>query len=180
MISVFVSLCLEQHGPNHQGYGPLEECVAMPATTTSRWPKAELNVESAEVDFFQTKAAFAPTISGSLFAGYSFGRLDQYNLVFVNQRTTGANIGVNGNMLLLRACRTSTALNRPSMRREANQLAVQQSENDLSLNLTNAYLQLLFAMDRLSITEGQILLTKPNTNAPKPCTRRVPPPEAKC
>lgn len=139
----------------------LEECIAYAGDNNIQLAQSRLNVESAAVDFFQSKTAFAPNISGSLFAGYNFGqRLDQYNLVFVNQRTTSANVGVNGNLLLFAGLQNINRLKQAKYALDANKLAVQQAENDLSLNLTNAYLQLLFSLERLSITQGQISLTQ--------------------
>lgn len=139
----------------------LEECVAYAKDNNINLAQSRLNVESASVDFFQSKTAFAPTISGSLFAGYSFGqRLDQFNLTFVNQRTTSANLSLNGNLLLFAGLQNINRLKQAKYALEANRYAVEQAENDLSLNLANAYLQLLFAYERLAITEGQILLTQ--------------------
>lgn len=156
-----ISLCVWGAGAQTTKVWTLEECIAYARDNNITLAQSRLNVESAEVDFFQSKTAFAPTINGSLFAGYSFGqRLDQYNLVFVNQRTTSANLGVNGSLLLFGGLQNINRLKQAKYALEANKLSVQQSENDLSLNLTNAYLQLLFAMDRLSITEGQIQLTQ--------------------
>lgn len=161
MISVFVGLCAAGGMAQSTKVWTLEDCVAYARDNNISLNQSRLNVESAEVDFFQTKTAFAPTISGSLFAGYSFGqRLDQYNLVFVNQRTTSANVGVNGSLLLFAGLQNINRLKQAKYALESNKLAVQQSENDLSLNLANAYLQLLFAMDRLAITQGQIQLTQ--------------------
>lgn len=139
----------------------LEECVAYARDNNIKLAQSRLNVESAKVDFFQSKTAFAPTVNGSLFAGYNFGqRLDQYNLVFVNQRTTSANLGISGNWLLFGGLQNIFRLKQAKYALEANELAVQQAENDMSLDLANAYLQLLFSMERLSITEGQISLTQ--------------------
>ena len=143
----------------------LEECIAYARDNNIKLAQSRLNVESANVDFFQTKTAFAPNISGSLFAGYNFGqRLDQYNLTFVNQRTTSANIGLSGNWLLFAGLQNINRLKQAKYALEANKYAVDQAENDLSLNLVNAYLQLLFSYERLRITEGQILLTQNQFN----------------
>lgn len=139
----------------------LEECIAYARENNITLAQSRLNVESANVDFFQSKTAFAPNISSSLFAGYNFGqRLDQYNLVFVNQRTTSANLGINGNLLLFAGLQNINRLKQAKFALDANKYAVQQAENDLSLNLANAYLQLLFAYERLSITTGQMSLTQ--------------------
>jgi outer membrane protein len=139
----------------------LQECIAYARDNNLNLAQSRLNVESAEIDFFQTKTAFAPTVNASLFGGYTFGqRLDQFNLTFVNQRTTSGNIGVNGNWLLFGGLQNINRLKQARYALDANKLAVKQAENDLSLNLANAYLQLLFAMDRLSIAEGQMLLTQ--------------------
>lgn len=139
----------------------LEECVAYARDNNITLAQNRLNVESANIDFFQSKMAFAPTVSSSLFAGYSFGqRLDQFNLTFVNQRTATANLGISGNLLLFAGFQNINRLKQAKYALEANRYAVNQAENDLSLNLANAYLQLLFAQERLRITEGQIMLTK--------------------
>ena len=139
----------------------LEECVTYARDNNITLAQSRLNVESADADLFQSKAAFAPTVSSSLFAGFSFGqRLDQYNLTFVNQRTTSANLNINGGLLLFAGLQNINRLKQAKYALEANKYSVQQAENDLGLNLTNAYLQLLFALDRLSITEGQIQLSQ--------------------
>lgn len=139
----------------------LEECITYARDNNLNLAQSRLNVETAEIDFFQSKTAFAPTVSGSLFGGFQFGqRLDQFNLTFVNQRTTSGNLNLNGNLLLFSGLQNINRLKQAKYALDANKLAVDQAENDLSLNLANAYLQVLFGYDRLSISEAQLALTQ--------------------
>jgi outer membrane protein len=139
----------------------LEECILYARDNNLNLAQSRLNVESAEVDFFQTKTAFAPTVNGSLFGGYTFGqRLDQFNLTFVNQRTTTANLGISGNWLLFGGLQNIHRLKQAKYALDANRMAVLQAENDLSLNLANAYLQVLFGEERVRIADGQLSVTR--------------------
>ena len=139
----------------------LEQCIDYAKENNIQIQQAQLNIQSAELTQRDGYYALLPNISGSGFGGYSWGqRLDQYNLAFVNQRTTSVNVSVSGSLLLFSGLQNIYRIKQNKYALEGNRLSYEQAMNDLSLNIANAYLRLTLAKDRLRIAETQIQTTR--------------------
>jgi len=139
----------------------LEECIEYARTNNIQIQQSQLNLEGAGIDKNASYYALLPNISGSAFGGYSFGqRLDQYNLTFVNQRTTSANFNLSGSLLLFGGLQNINRIKQNKYAYESNKFALEQSQLDLSLNVANAFLRLTLAKERLAIAETQIRTTE--------------------
>lgn len=138
----------------------LEECIEYARTNNIQMQQSQLNVESSEINRNASYYALLPNISGSVFGGYSFGqRLDQYNLTFVNQRTTSANLNLSGSLLLFGGLQNINRIKQNKYAYQSSKFALEQADQDLSLNVANAFLRLTLAKERLSIAETQIQTT---------------------
>lgn len=139
----------------------LEECIAHAREHNIQIRQNELNAELSDADYKQSIAAYLPTLNGTLFGGYNFGqRLDQFNLTFVNQRTTSFNMNLQGNLLLFSGLQNLFRIKQTKYALESSRYNVKQTEYDVSLNIANAYMQLLFAEERMTISERQLDLTR--------------------
>lgn len=139
----------------------LEECIEYARTNNIQIQQSQLNVDGASIDKNTSYYALLPNISGSAFGGYSFGqRLDQYNLTFVNQRTTSANVNLSGSLLLFGGLQNINRIKQNKYAYESSKFALEQAYLDLSLNVANAFLRLTLAKERLTIAETQIRTTE--------------------
>lgn len=139
----------------------LEQCINYAKENNIKLQQSELNVQNAELNSRESKFALLPNISASGFGGYSWGqRLDQYNLAFVNQRTTSVNANLSGSLLLFGGLQNISRIKQNKYALESNRLNYEQAINDLSLNIANAFLRMTLAKDRLKIAEAQISTTK--------------------
>jgi len=139
----------------------LEQCISYAKENNIKLQQSELNVRSSELNAKESYYSLLPNISANGFGGYSWGqRLDQYNLAFVNQRTTSIQANLSGNLLLFSGLQNISRIKQNKYALESNRLNYEQAINDLSLNIANAFLRLTLAKDRLKIAETQIATTQ--------------------
>lgn len=139
----------------------LEECIQYAKENNLQIKQNDLNVSLSNVDYFQSKMNLLPSINASAFGGNNNGqRLDQFNLRFVNQTTQTLNLNLQGNVLLFAGLQNINRIKQNKYNLESAKYNAQQNMNDISLNIANAYMQLLFAGDRLEISRKQMLQTQ--------------------
>lgn len=139
----------------------MEQCISYAKEHNIKLQQSELNVQNAQINNRESQYNLLPNLSASGFGGYSWGqRLDQYNLAFVNQRTTSVNANLSGSLLLFSGLQNIHLIKQNKYALESNRLVYEQAINDLSLNIANAYLRLTLAKDRISIARTQLATTK--------------------
>ncbi len=139
----------------------LQECIEYAIANNLQIAQNNLSVNQAENTLLQTKAGALPTLNGSANHTYNFGRrIDPFTNVFATNRVLSQNFSLSSNVNLISGLsNTQTIL--------ANQLSViaarynnDQLKNNISLQVTNAFLQIILADELLTIADNQLRLTR--------------------
>lgn len=133
----------------------LEQCVNYALENNISIQRNQLDVESAAV---QTKAArgnFLPNLNAGVNQNFSFGLNPGSTGVSTqnNRSNTGFNIG--SSTTLFNGFRNSSEYKKAKLGNEVSQLALEKMENDISLNVVNAYLAILFNRENLEVAKIQ-------------------------
>lgn len=108
----------------------LEQCISYAKENNIKLQQSELNVRSSELNAKESYYSLLPNISANGFGGYSWGqRLDQYNLAFVNQRTTSIQANLSGNLLLFSGLQNISRIKQNKYALESNRLNYEQAIN---------------------------------------------------
>ena len=115
--------------------------------------RQELSIEDAELARKQTRFNYIPSVSASVGSGTSFGRvLDPTTYEFrENSSNTDLSASLSLGTEVFAGMRKYHQLKKSDLALQDMLLQVDKARNDLSLNITAAYLDVLFAEEKVTI-----------------------------
>jgi outer membrane protein len=134
----------------------LKECLDYASEHNIQVKKSKVGLLSGEEDTRNAKAKLFPSLSASVsqnFVNYPSGEVD------TNNSYTG-NYGVNASWTLFDGNRRGNTIKQQELYDEVNTLSVEQSENDIRIALIQAYMQMLYASEAVSINENTVEVSK--------------------
>lgn len=135
----------------------LEECIEIAVENNLAVQRSNLNLESAQVALMQAQAQRYPTINLNGNAGYNWGRgIDPTTNQFIDQRISFNGIGGNASMPLINGLQTHNAIKQSKIDAEATEYDLQKSINDISLNTSLNYLNVIFNKELLENAKFQL------------------------
>lgn len=136
----------------------LEECIEYAREHNIQILQQELSLEDAELENLQSKLDYLPSVNASAGTGISFGRVPDETTfeIIENTSNTNMNLSASAGLDLFGGMRKLHTLRRSQLNLDATLLSIEKAKNDLALNVTAAYLDILFAEERVGISESQI------------------------
>ena len=140
----------------------LEECIAYAYEHNISVKQAELDAQTRQITRSGAKWAYAPDISLSNSYSYSNGRvLDPTTYEFVeSQSVNGTNTSVGASIALFNGMRNLHNLRRSQLDLRASLLGVEKARNDVRLNVTACYLEILNAEENIRNAEQTVATLK--------------------
>jgi outer membrane protein len=122
--------------------------------------QGRLTNELNRITLAQSKANRIPSVSANANEGFNFGKsVNPTTNVFVIQTYNSTNFGIGSTLNLFNGLQNSRTIQQNSLNIEAGKYDIANIENTVTLNITTAYLQLLFAYEILSAAENQVAST---------------------
>ncbi len=139
----------------------LEACIDHAMLNNLQLKQVDLNVDRARYNKDRALADFLPSVNGGASYGFNFGRrIDPFTNTFATDQVESSNLFVSASLTLF-AGLTKVNLHKQSKYAWlASQEDVNGAENDLRLNITTAYLNVLFARELLEIANNQLESTQ--------------------
>ncbi|GGD12912.1 TolC family protein [Hyunsoonleella pacifica] len=139
----------------------LDECINVALENNLDLKSTNLRANSAKIDHQQSKANLLPNVNGNFNLGVNDGRsIDPFTNDFINQELTFSNMGLSLNMTVFNGFRLLNAAKQNQLNREAAELEIEAAKQDLVLNVTLAYLQVLNSKAILELTQQRYQATK--------------------
>jgi len=139
----------------------LDECVNYAIDNNIQIKQVRLQTETAKINLLQSKLDFAPSANAGVNLNYNFGRnVDPVTNIYSNQQSMNNNYNLNGKFDLFNGMKKWNSLKKSELDYEASLYRTEEMENNISLNLTAAYLTILFNHEMLLVAEQQIEVTK--------------------
>ncbi|MCI4666889.1 MAG: TolC family protein [Bacteroidia bacterium] len=139
----------------------LKRCLDHAMENNLTLQQAKLNQQSSSVNLLTSKAARYPNLNIGPQWSSSFGRsIDPTTNEFIDQRFDALNISGNSNITLWNYGRLTKTIEKRELDLEASNKDVTQAEYDLALNVTLAYLNILFQAEILESAELQVTSTE--------------------
>lgn len=146
---------------NAQKQWTLDECVQYAMEHNIQVQQALLNESLAEVGLKQSKGRMLPSINGSASHTYNFGRnIDPITNSITTQTIQRNNFGVSSNVTLFNGFQRLNTLKQNEINVSAVQVQNEQLKNDISLNIANGFLNILFNREFLNIAEFNLEATQ--------------------
>ncbi len=121
--------------------------------------QAEFNVQGSKANFNQSKINFLPNINANLGDGFSFGRSQSREGVYVDENSNSANASLNLDLMLFQGLRNINELHAKKYAFLASVEDREKIKKDITLNVISYYLNVLIQKELLNIAIGQIALT---------------------
>ena len=140
----------------------LQQCIEYALKNNIQMKQNMLNEKTSEVSLLQSKAQILPSLSGNGSNSYNNGqKVDPFTNKFVEGSwTLSQNFSLSSNVTIFGGLQAVNTIRQNQDNLMASQLDVQKMQNDISLNIASAYLQILLAGELLDVARNQSDITK--------------------
>lgn len=157
-ILLFLALCTDMVA---QEKWDLQRCIDYAIENNLSVQQARLNIERAEIGLTQNKYSLLPNLNAQATHGYNFGqRIDPFTNQFASQRVQSNNFFMASSLDLFNGFSKVNTIKRSEAERQASVYDLKRIQNDISLQLCLAYLQILSSMENAAIAREQMQLTQ--------------------
>ena len=137
----------------------LQDCIAYAKKNNIQLNTLRLNTSSADQDLLQAKAAKLPSVSGTLSQSLVNGK--QVNVVvggLQSQANFSGNYGINSSLTLFNGGYLNHDIQAKQLAVQSAGLSVEEAQNDISLSITESFLNILLAKENIKALE-EVLTT---------------------
>jgi len=135
----------------------LKECIEYAIEHNLQISQGSLQVEQNRITTLQNKAAAIPTLNGQANHTYNFGRrIDPFTNQFATNRVLSQNFSLSSSVNLFSGLSNTQTILSSELALIASKYQNAQLINDVSLQVSNAFLQIILADELLSIAESQL------------------------
>lgn len=166
-IVLVLILLLSINAISQQKKWTLQECVNHALENNISVKQGENTLLSNEQDIIAAKGQYLPNISASVSQGLSLGTSLVAEGIFANRTSNSTNLGVSVSQTVFNGFRRLNSYKQSQLTRETNELTLNRIKDDISLNVVNSYLNVLFNKESLETAEAQYEFSKKQLNQVK-------------
>jgi outer membrane protein len=134
----------------------LKECVDYALENNISVKQSELDKNIAAEDVTAAKWNFFPNLNASASQSYNFGSSIGASGIRTSADFRSNNFSLNSSITLFDGFANIHTLKQAQIGVEAQDAALLKMKNDISLNVVNAYLQVLFAKEQVKVAQSQV------------------------
>ncbi|WP_203256380.1 TolC family protein [Hyunsoonleella ulvae] len=159
--TILLSLCLAGFiGGSQQKKWTLLECVNHALENNITVSQNENSILLNEQDVIEAKGQFLPSLGGSIRHNLSIGNRELFPGQFVDRTDNSTSIGVSANQTIFNGFRLTNLYKQSQLNLETSKLELSRIKDDISLNVVNSYLNVLFNKERLETARAQYNFSK--------------------
>lgn len=147
-------VCISMSGYAQKKWG-LQECVTHALENNITVKQGENVLLSNDQDIIASKGSFYPSFGANINQGLSVGNVELFQGQFADRTSNTTNIGLSVNQTVFNGWRNSYVYKQALLNREANEMDLNNIRDNISLNVVNAYLNVLFNKENLGIARAQ-------------------------
>lgn len=135
----------------------LEECISFALENNITVKQAELSKNRTEANYFATKSSRLPNLSGNASQNFTNGNsIDPITSNFVSQQINSTSLGLNSQITLFQGNQINNQIQQGKLLVDQYTLYEKEAINNITLNITESYIQLLFTKENLIIAENNL------------------------
>ncbi len=138
----------------------LEQCVNHALDNNITILQAKNSLLSSEQDIVSAKGNFLPAISSNISGGASLGNIEVFPGEFRDREFYSTSVGIGFSQSVFNGFRNINLLNQSKLNLERNQFELEKLKDDISLNVANTYLNVLFNKENLELAKMQVEFSK--------------------
>lgn len=138
----------------------LEECINYALENNIQIKQSKLQIDDKDIRLNTSKNSRLPSVSGSLGGNMFFGRGPSRDGTYTDNTQTNASIGLNVSVPVYEGSRIKNEILTAELNLKATVEDYAKAKEDLSLNITSFYLQVLFNKEIVKVAEKQCELSR--------------------
>jgi outer membrane protein len=139
----------------------LQRCIDEAFSKNITIKQGELQVEISEINQVQNAGALLPTLNGQAAHGYNWGQtIDPFTNTFASERIRSNNFGLGTGITLFNGFQNINRVKQGAINIEVQKANLQQIQNDVALNVTNAFLNVLFQEEFVNVAKANLTATE--------------------
>lgn len=138
----------------------LEQCINHAVENNITIKQQQLNVEQHQNSYEQTRLSVLPSVNAGLSQSFTFGQSTGRDNTFVNNNSSTTSGHISANMTLFNGLSKYNQIKVSKLNYEAALQNLEQAKNNMSLNITSAYLEVLLNKELLATSQEQLELTR--------------------
>lgn len=138
----------------------LEECVNYALENNISVQQGQNTLLINEQDVIAAKGNLMPSLNFSAGQGLTLGNQEIFPGQFVDRTANSTNVGVNVNQTIFNGFRLTNLYKQSQLTLDRNELELKRIKDDISLNVVNAYLNVLFNKENLEIAQVQLAFSQ--------------------
>jgi len=158
---IFLGICfVSVLGFSQQKKWTLQECVNYALENNITVSQNENTILLNEQDLLEAKGQFLPSVNGNIRHNLSIGNRELFPGQFVDRTDNSTSIGVSANQTIFNGFRLTNLYKQSQLNLETSKLELNRIKDDISLNVVNTYLNVLFNRERLETAKAQYEFSK--------------------
>jgi outer membrane protein len=134
----------------------LQECVNYALENNISVKQAQLNAQTNEQNIISAKGQFLPSVGASAGHSLNFGTgVDRNTGALANQTSNNTNAGISVSQTIFNGFRNTNLYKQSKLNLESSELELSRIKDDISLNVVNSYLNILFNKENLAVASAQ-------------------------
>ena len=138
----------------------LEQCIDYALENNIVIKQYQINTEYRQNELTQAKYNKLPSLSASASQSVNFGRSETLEGTYDNYTRANTSANVGANVLIWNGGALNNAIKQNEYNFKSSLENLQKAKDDVSLNITSAYLEILFAQELILVAEKQVAQTK--------------------
>ncbi|HMJ47146.1 MAG TPA: TolC family protein, partial [Ferruginibacter sp.] len=162
----WIAICIlfathEAYTQNTPGSLTLRQSVDVAIANNLLVRQTDILKQNADINLKQARSNRLPDLFGNLNHGINQGRsIDPFTNTYINQKIFYGNYSLGTNVTLFNGLQLKNIVKQNSLIYEASKLELQQSKDELTLNVLLSYLLILNNEDQLQQSMNQVVVSK--------------------
>ena len=139
----------------------LQNCIDIAIENNLDLKVKELRAESSEVNFKENKNKILPSLNMDYNFGINNGRsIDPFTNSYIDQELTFSNAGLRLDATIFNGFRIKNEIKQSRFAMQASEMEIEEAKQNLTLEVTLLYIQILNAKDVLELSKARLITTK--------------------
>ncbi|MBP7463929.1 MAG: TolC family protein [Bacteroidales bacterium] len=160
-IATLVLVLLATTGIYAQQAWSLKTCIDYAAENNLELKQQSLYIDMYRNNALTSKIGLLPSINAGVNQNFSFGRsVDPFTNEFAEENVSSTNASISGSVTLFNGFQQYNTIRKSEADLQAGLYDLESAKNNLALNITSAYLQILYAREVLETARLQAEITR--------------------
>jgi outer membrane protein len=165
---ILFALVLPFAAANAQKVWSLHDCIDYALSNNIQVKQQQLSEQVAKINLLESKTGLLPNINANASHGYNYGKtVDMYTNQFASNTVQSDNFYLSSSVTLFNGFQLLNTIKQNRIDLQVSQFDLDKMMNDISLNISTAYLQILYNIEILNNAQKQVEVTNQQVNRTK-------------